>query len=138
AQGHLQRRATSAADYVDVFEMLGFDPAEQPFSLPGAVTNSSWHQEVKYQVHVRRQELLWRSDEAHAAAYNDAITSCANLLADDDTLKFYVNHIYPMLRALAVKKPAICMWPRIRALHNMMCINTWPTLGMVDLVEEAN
>ena len=156
AQGYLQRRAFSIDSPVDVFSFMGLDPDAPPFKGP-QVTTAKWIQEAKMATHDQANRMLgdlnafvrsrrekddyfYHADQItdFEVEFRDAVIASAYLVGNASFRIFYVDHVLPALRRMTkLPGPRKCLWPRVRAVHNAMCINTWPNVGMQDLLWKA-
>jgi hypothetical protein len=145
-QGYLQLLAKYSSDSFTAFDFLDLNPHTRPFfpARNSRLPKDTWYHEVQEAVdnrYTKLMEAVSRDDRRYGdrhrqQQYKAALTAASDLLSKDDPRRYYTDTIMPMLEDVVRNQPPQCVWPRIRRFHRNLCAATWPTTGMIGLLQD--
>lgn len=126
-----------------VFDYLGLDPAGPPFYSGQALEQVDWVTWVEGNVTENMERKTRAIQDQTNLNVEDklmqisAVESAGAVLLTTKTRVFYFAHVQPLVDFVRSAPPKSCQGHRLLGMNQVLCVNTWPTVGNVALIGES-
>ncbi|KAK1749935.1 hypothetical protein QBC47DRAFT_439740 [Echria macrotheca] len=79
-----------------------------------------------------------QADDMYVQRRRDAIVAAHDLLVSPDARTYYEQVWVPQITHIRLRPQKDCAWMRLIDMHACHCVDTWPTIGLVGLIEHSN